>query len=793
LIVGMDFGTTNSGMAVYDGQHVQMLPLDSAGANPEIARTALYVTNDQTVTIGREAVDRYFEENVGRPVKMKKVWVGEVEVYGADMYYVADVYAWIDALSPGRLFLSIKSGLRDPEYQGTVVGQIYYSLENLIASYLSLTRMRAERYLGREVREVVLGRPVRFATDPEADELAQGRLLEAAFRAGYEKVYLKYEPIAAAYAYAKTVNEPQNILVFDFGGGTLDITVMRLGNRGEHEVLATGGIPIAGDIFDQKLVRAKLPRHFGEGSRYGLADRQLPLPKWIFDVFSNWQKVFELQTLESREFLREIASTSSDKRGVEALVSMVSNNYTLHMFDVVEAAKRNLSEKMASLIRLDGPAFHVTELITRTAFEQIIRNEIHTIDQHLDETVEASGLSAGDIDAVIRTGGSSNIPAFRYMLMDKYGREKVQATDIFNSVASGLGIIAKSISDGDITARAYTEEDQPHHSEDNQRQKVAAVNLSLLQKRMASRESVSQGETRDSQGELIVLEEGGQIGVIPLSGDVFDVPSLPSLPFELSKSNQTLIQVIPAKDSDQQMLLVTSMYRFLLTTSGNLLDLQDLEMEIGEFYQLKKDEFVSSIGLWSVIKRQKELLIVTSKGYARTYRLDRLLETIEGPTPLKFDQPLLGLPLTVNGIDRDDDLVVVSDSGRAVRYPLDALPSQGIRAFNRPDDERLVGAIIGDRAEEFVVVTQEGFGRRLAFDSVPEPAKLNSRGKVIISRKPVAGIAGIKPDLSAYAVTEREVIPFDPLQLALDGPTSTISYPISELLSGRPIIGLMAT
>jgi len=190
----MDFGTTNSGMAVFDGQRVRMLPLDSAGTNPEVARTALYVTNDQTISIGRDAVNRYFEENVGRPIKMKKVWVGEVEVYGADMYYVADVYAWIDVLSPGRLFLSIKSGLRDPEYQGTIVGQVYYSLENLISSYLSLTKMRAERQLGKEIREVVLGRPVIFSTDPEADELAQGRLLEAAFRAGYEKVYLQYEP-----------------------------------------------------------------------------------------------------------------------------------------------------------------------------------------------------------------------------------------------------------------------------------------------------------------------------------------------------------------------------------------------------------------------------------------------------------------------------------------------------------------------------------------------------------------------------------------------------------------------
>ncbi len=126
MIVGMDFGTTNSGMAVHDGKGLKLLPLDPTNPNPTIARTALYITNDHDITIGRGAIDRYFDHNAGHPVKLKKVWVGEVEVYGADMYYVTDVFAWVDILSPGRLFLSIKSGLSDAEYQGTMVGRFYY-------------------------------------------------------------------------------------------------------------------------------------------------------------------------------------------------------------------------------------------------------------------------------------------------------------------------------------------------------------------------------------------------------------------------------------------------------------------------------------------------------------------------------------------------------------------------------------------------------------------------------------------------------------------------------------------
>ena len=106
MIIGMDFGTTNSGMATYDGRAVNVLPLDPTAPNPRVARTALYITNEQAVTIGRAAIDRYFEHNLNRPVRIQKVWVGELEVIADGLYYVTDVYVYADALSPGRLFLA---------------------------------------------------------------------------------------------------------------------------------------------------------------------------------------------------------------------------------------------------------------------------------------------------------------------------------------------------------------------------------------------------------------------------------------------------------------------------------------------------------------------------------------------------------------------------------------------------------------------------------------------------------------------------------------------------------------
>ncbi len=790
LIIGMDFGTTNSGMSLFDGREVHLLPLDPANTNPRVIRTALYLTNDQSITIGREAINRYFEENVGRPVKMQKVWVGEVEVYGADMYYVTDVYAWSDVLSPGRLFLSIKSGLRDPEYQGTVVGSFFYSLENLIAIYMTMAKARAERILGREVRQVALGRPVRFSSDPQADKLAEQRLLEAAFRAGFEKVYLQFEPVAAAYHYAAGVHKPQNILIFDFGGGTLDITVMRLDGNHGRKVLATGGIAIAGDVFDQRLVRARLPKHFGEDGFYGPQGRRLPMPKWVFDVFSNWQTIIELQTPESSRLLREIAQTADDQRDVEALISLVANNYSLQMFDVVESAKRKLSSDMATVIRLHGPGFKVTEMVTRSQFEKIIRAEIQTIERHLDETVATSGLAPRDIDAVIRTGGSSQIPVFRYMLMEKFGRDKVLESDIFSSVTSGLGIIAFGITAGEIEAQAHTPSTRRPSSQSAVQQQVKSVNLDLLKRRIAVHEKEGADRRTQKRKILILLADGGRLLIKPLSDE--DLGQETPLPWpedwrihELSPINSAM-----ATSLDERLLMVTSRYRFLLTSAGHLLDLQEMGLDVPNFFQFMADEQLCAVGPWQAIKQMPKLLLVTSRGFARTFNLNGLIEQIEGPVPYKFEQPLPGLPIFLSGAQPDHYLIIILDSGRSVRYCLQEARLQGLQAINRREGERIVSAVVAENGNELVLATADGYGRRLLAEAIPIPNKPNVRGRALVSRRPVCGLARVKTSMKLWAITSRHLLEFQPGSLPLDPPNSTKSHRLIKLTPGEKMLAI---
>ncbi len=737
-IIGMDFGTTNSGMAIDDGRGLRFLALDTARPQDKVVRTAVYITTDQQIHVGRTAVDTYLEQNTGRAVRMERVWVGEIEVRAEDMYYVEDVYVYNDVLSPGRLFLSLKSGLREPDYVGTVVGQFFYGLEDLIALYLTVTRERAAHQLGYEPREVVLGRPVRFAFTPEQDRLAQARLLDAAFRAGYERVHFQYEPIAAAYSYATTLTRPETILVFDFGGGTLDVTIMRLGpNLRQREILATGGVPIAGDIFDQKLVRAKLPRHFGEGSYYRTDHKRMPVPGWIYDTMADWQHILELQSPDNKLMLADIAQKAERPREIEALISLVAENYALNMFDAAEQAKQELSDKMGALIKLDGPKFHVRQLVTRTDFEAIIRSEVQAIETHLEEILSQAGLKPDDIDVVVRTGGSAEIPIFRRLLADKFGREKLREVDTFGSVTAGLGIIAQGVREGEIDLPGYTPADLPavpaHGAP-----RVSPVNLPLLQKRIALQEGNVTDETEAGGQRLVLLAQGNQLLV--------RLPTAVELPFHEEPAWLTAVTV----DYDEPLLLLTNLYRFLLVTPRQIDELAELQMGLADLHQFRKGEEVYGLGDWGAIKTRPWLSIITSRGYARAYRLSTLAPLIESPAPYQFDEALPGVPVALLGTDDADELLMYADNGRALRVPMShpRLRVRGLQAMQVPEEERVLGgwgltAGAHEAEDAWVLVTASGHGRRLPLAQIPVLAtgKVNHKPLLLSSRRPVAGLA----------------------------------------------------
>ncbi|MDO8942054.1 MAG: hypothetical protein Q7U75_02665, partial [Desulfobacterales bacterium] len=211
--VGLDFGTSNSGVAVSDGRQVRLLPIDRKNTLPEVVKTILYITRDNHVYIGQEAVELYYKHNVNRLRRFVRKWVGEVEYRGADMFYVTDVYAYEDELRPGRLLQYLKTALRRSNksinYTGTQIFDHFYKVGDLVRAYLTEIKTRAEAELGEEIGGVTLGRPVKFSDTPEMDHQAEETLRQAALDAGFPQVDFELEPVAAALFYEQTLHKPQ--------------------------------------------------------------------------------------------------------------------------------------------------------------------------------------------------------------------------------------------------------------------------------------------------------------------------------------------------------------------------------------------------------------------------------------------------------------------------------------------------------------------------------------------------------------------------------------------------------
>jgi len=435
--IGIDFGTSNSGVAYYDGSRVHLLPLDEKAIVPEVVKTILYITRDQVCTIGQEAVELYYRQNVNRRRRFVKKWIGEIEVYGGDMFFVRDVFTYVDELMPGRLLQFIKTALRTPGIEGTMIFERFYNLGDIISLYLGELKRRAEQLLDGEVTSVTLGRPVKFSNDPVQDRAAQQIMASAAREAGFTQVDFELEPVAAALNYELGLRQPQNVLIFDFGGGTLDITIMRLGDPNQRQVYANGGIDIAGSDFDRAIIQGRMLRHFGLGQVEGHYDL-LELVNGVAD----WISLPDLSTPKARLRLEQAIMGGTAPARLKALESLLFNDLAFLFYNRVEAAKIRLSEQGASVIDLQSRDIDVWELYTRTQFESDIQPLAERIRSVLLDTIERSSLAPEQIDAVVTTGGSSGIPLFNSMLADVFGATRIQQANAFSSVTAGLSIRA---------------------------------------------------------------------------------------------------------------------------------------------------------------------------------------------------------------------------------------------------------------------------------------------------------------------------------------------------------------
>jgi hypothetical chaperone protein len=440
LSVGVDFGTSNSSAAVYDGRSIHLLPLDRAAADPRVMRSLIYLERSGDVWCGQAALSRYLEQNTGRAVHYEMQRVGEVTMVFAEVgTVVQEARALIDVSEPGRLFQSLKRFLPVTSFRATNVFGLHYTIEELLSLLARALLSAIQTALGQPVTSLCVGWPVRFSEHPPEEALARQRLREAWRLAGVADVHFVEEPVAAIRHFADqhTLGDARHVLVFDFGGGTLDICIAKLSNGGV-QTLATRGVAIGGDLLDSRIVETQLTPLFGEGAVQ--RSTGLPLPRFLFTRLRSWQTLLELNTPQNMALIRQLTREFDRPEQLAALATLVERNYGVAFFQAVEGAKVRLSDHLETEVRLVNADLRIQHPLTRAAFEAAMAPQVRAASECIALAVSAAGVAPDEIDLVLTTGGSSRIPVFRRMLSDTLPRARLQESDLFTSVASGLAV-----------------------------------------------------------------------------------------------------------------------------------------------------------------------------------------------------------------------------------------------------------------------------------------------------------------------------------------------------------------
>jgi len=421
--IGIDFGTTNSSVArATKTGEVELAQFPHAAGLTDAYRSLLYL-----------------EATRERNLKVVKSWSGPE---GIERYLAAEI--------KGRLIQSLKSFLSSRSLRSTDVFGRMRTMEDLVGRIVRDLREKAEHQFGIEIQSAVVGRPVTFVgAENEADNAwAQGRLEQAFLAAGFESVEFEMEPVAAAYHYESTLDHDELILIGDFGGGTSDFSVLRVGpgvrRRGRQpaDLLGNAGVGLAGDVFDARIVQHVVSPALGAGTQMRSMDKVLPVPSWVYTKLERWHHLSFLKTNDVMNMLKSVQAQALEPEKIAALQHLIREDLGFHLHRAVQKVKCELSDQPAAVFRFSDGVADLEAPIKRKVFETWIAGELHQITTCVDSLLLNSGIQTNEIDMVFLTGGSSFVPSVRRIFESRFGKDRIRAGDEFTSVARGLAIQA---------------------------------------------------------------------------------------------------------------------------------------------------------------------------------------------------------------------------------------------------------------------------------------------------------------------------------------------------------------
>ncbi|MBT8302706.1 MAG: molecular chaperone DnaK [Maribacter sp.] len=368
-IIGIDLGTTNSCVSVMEGNEPVVIP------NAEGKRTTPSVI----------AFVEGGEIKVGDPAKRQAVTNPEKTVYSIKRF-MGNKYSE-SKKEADRVPYKVEKG--DNDTPRVAIDSRLYTPQELSAMILQKMKKTAEDYLGQDVTRAVITVPAYF------NDAQRQATKEAGEIAGLKVERIINEPTAASLAYGMDKKHTdQKIVVFDFGGGTHDVSILELGD-GVFEVLSTDGdTHLGGDDVDQKII------------------------DWLAEEFKKDESIDLRDDAMALQRLREAAE--------KAKIELSSSAQTEINLPYVTATA-------------SGPK-HLVRTLSRSKFEQLIADLVKRTIDPCQAALKAAGLSKSDIDEIILVGGSTRIPAVQEAVEKFFGKKPSKGVNPDEVVAVGAAI-----------------------------------------------------------------------------------------------------------------------------------------------------------------------------------------------------------------------------------------------------------------------------------------------------------------------------------------------------------------
>lgn len=410
MFCGIDFGTSNSTVALADATGARLIALEGDALT---LPSAVFWPDDRgPLQFGRAAMGTYLEGEDGRLMRGLKSTLG--------------------------------SNLID---ERTLLGGRMVGFRSVIEAYFAHLKQQLNAAYG-PLEAVVLGRPVHFVDDDtDADHRAETALADIARSLGFKHIAFQYEPIAAALHYEQSVQTEEIVMIVDIGGGTSDFSILRVSPQRAlaldrtADILATGGVRLGGTDFDRLLSLADVMPTLG----YKAATKggSGTMPNHYFLDLATWHKINTLYVPRTLTDIKAMRHEIDQPELMERLARVIGEKSGHAIAMRVESGKIALTEAEAARIQLSDLTGGPNPMARRDKFDHVSEAALGRIGAVMMDTLARAGTP--HIGTVFLTGGSAQMPSLRAMVRRNLPDVTLSSGDMLGSVGTGLALQARRL------------------------------------------------------------------------------------------------------------------------------------------------------------------------------------------------------------------------------------------------------------------------------------------------------------------------------------------------------------